>query len=154
MLGSTLALAACSPDPIEYGSVAPATAEQKAEFGRDATDRIDYATDLPVVEYFCVNTIGSACPADIEERLASYYTTSQRTRVDVADAFARYRATIDLGDPEALISDEDYVEAAYQVTFGRELDPSGRASNLGFVLETGQRKAMLRTLLESQEFAS
>ncbi len=46
----------------------------------------------------------------------------------------------------------DYFWAAYKVALAREPDEGGALSNLTFIRDGGDRKQMLRSMLESQEF--
>ncbi|MEZ5939315.1 MAG: DUF4214 domain-containing protein [Hyphomonadaceae bacterium] len=147
----SVALGACGDKgPVE--TVAPATGEQLSTFADDITDRTDRRSDAALYEFFCMNALGSACPEDIEARLAPFM--SGRTRVDLADAFARLKSSLGKADPNGIVSDEDYVTAAYQVVLGRDPDPSGWKDNMEFVKDTGDRGAFIRSLLQSQEFRS
>ena len=56
------------------------------------------------------------------------------------------------GETDQSSSDEDYLKAAYRVALGRDPDEGGAADNLTFIQDTGNRKQMLRSLLESVEF--
>ena len=153
VLGALALVAACSQEaPPAPGSVPPAGAEDKAAFGENVTKKFLPATDAAVKELFCQNALGSPCPADIDEKLAPYFTGTENTRLDVADAFARMKAAENLGDPGALITDEAYVDACYEVVLGRAPDPSGLADALSFVKRTGERKILLRAMLQSAEF--
>ena len=72
--------------------------------------------------------------------------------VDLANAFVVWVADEKDGNADRASADEDYLWAAYKVALGREPDEGGALSNLTFIKDGGDRKTMLRSMLESQEF--
>lgn len=149
-----LLAAACSPPPAPYGVTPPADAAARAAYAETITDAYKPAENVDLAEYFCVNALASPCPSDLDARLAPFRTRGVNSRLDLADAFTRMKAAADGGDPAAVISDEAYVAAAYLVVLGRPIDAEGGRDNLEFVARTGERKQMLRSLLQSAEFKS
>lgn len=150
LVAGLLAASACQ-DNSPVATVAPATGAELAAYSEKITDRADRRKDASLYEYFCKNALSSPCPADISNRLEPYLG-DDKSRVDLADAFARLKAASVASDPTAPLSDEAYVKAAYQVALGRDPDPSGCAANLKYVEDTGDRGGMMRSLLQSAEF--
>ena len=72
--------------------------------------------------------------------------------MDLAHAMGVMLADEKDGETDQSSSDEDYLKAAYRVALGRDPDEGGAADNLTFIQDTGNRKQMLRSLLESVEF--
>jgi hypothetical protein len=145
-----LSLAACDSGPTP--TVPPATAAERAEYSRDITDKADRKRDASLYEYFCMTTLDAPCPADIEQRLSVVAERGEGSRVNLADAFVHLRIAEQDGGDIGAISDEQYVDAAYQVILGRAPDEGGRASHLSFIKETGERLQFVRAALQSTEF--
>lgn len=148
-----LLLGACSKAP-EPGTVPPAGAEERAAYGADPGDQVEPQKDAAVKELFCLRVLEEPCPADIEERLARYERGSGRTRIQLADAFVQMKAGQELGDPDAPIPDQVYVEAGYNVILGRSSDPGGFNNYLDYVKRPNGRSGMIEAMLRSQEFRS
>lgn len=153
---AALVVSACSDAPPEPGSVAPAQADDRAEFGASPGDRLDARADASVKELFCLNALGEACPADIDEQLAQHAFAGLDTRIDLADAFVRINALDTLGGADAEITNEAYVAACYRVILGREPDEGGYSAQLNFINTSGvgARKTLIESMLRSDEFRS
>ncbi|MBI1340421.1 DUF4214 domain-containing protein [bacterium] len=156
LLATALLLCSCGPPPPAFGTVAPASGDELAAYSEAITERVNRATDASLYEYFCATALAAPCPADLEARLAPFRTRGAGSRLDLADAFTRLRAAIEKDDPNGIsqLSDEEYLGAAYRVALGREIDDEGGRANLEFLRRTGERKTVLRSLLQSNEFRS
>lgn len=132
----------------------PASGEKLAAYSRDISEQVELGKDAPLVQLLCKQATGAACPADIEGRLATYGFKDKLTGVDLANAFTNMMADNMDGKADQVSTDEDYLAAAYRVVLARSPDLGGAQSNLKFIRETGQRQAMLRSMLESKEFQS
>ncbi len=128
----------------------PATGAQLAHYADAITDKTSRRGDAPLYEYFCMTTLGSACPADIEAQLKPYMIGT--SRISLADAFVGLLLAHGKADPQAPATEEEYVDAAYQVVLGRKPDPAGRAANLAFIKQSGDHGTLLRSMLTSPEF--
>lgn len=144
--------AACSEG--EVGTGAPATGDAIDTYSRNITEGVRLGADADLVQLFCVNTTGAACPADIGDRLKAFGYTDGGTGVDLAYAFTLMAADAKDGQADQASSDEDYVAAAYRVALGREPDAGGAQTGLAFLKDTGERKTLLRSMLQSEEFRS
>ena len=129
-----------------------AQGEALEEYSKNIAETVDLAANPDLVQRFCKNGLGSVCPADITTQLGDYGYASGGTGVDLAHAFAVMVADKKDGDPDLTASDEDYLASAYRVALGREPDEAGAVDNLRFIADTGNRKQMLRSLLQSEEF--
>ncbi len=147
-------LAACSGSAPEPGSVGPAGQVERAAFGEGPGDKFKPVEDAAVKELFCVNALGGACPADIDDRLETYASGSTGSRIDLTDSFVLLAAAEDADEADAEIDDASYVEACYKVILGRDSDPGGYSANLDFVSRTGGRKTLIESMLRSEEFRS
>jgi len=150
---SMMLVAGCGGDPVE--AVAKADAAQGAaleEYARNIAETVELAANPDLVQRFCKNGLGGACPADITAQLSDHGYASGGTGVDLAHAFAVIVADQKDGDPDLTATDEDYLMSAYRVALGRDPDEAGAVDNLRFIQDTGNRKQMLRSLLQSQEF--
>jgi hypothetical protein len=134
------------------GGVEAAQGEALDAYARNIAETVDIAANPDLVQRFCTNGLGVACPEGIAARLGDYGYASGGTGVDLAHAFVVMVADQKDGNPDLLVTDEDYLASAYHVALGRDPDTSGAADNLRFIQDTGNRKAMLRTLLQSEEF--
>lgn len=133
---------------------APATGDAVDQYSRNITEGVSLGNDAELVQLLCVNTTGAACPADIGETLKSFGYSDGGTGVDLAYAFTLMAADAKDGQADQASTDEDFLSAAYRVALAREPDAGGAQANLAFIKDTGQRKTMLRSLLESEEFRS
>jgi len=148
-------LAACGGDPSEEIAAAqPATGPRLAEHSLNISRSVQLAVDGDLVQRFCANTSGEACPPDIVDKLKAFGFVDHQTGVDLAHAFVLMAADAKDGTPDLSSSDEDFLAASYRVALNRVPDEGGAQSNLAFIKQKGERKAMLRSLLESQEFKS
>jgi hypothetical protein len=149
-------LAACEEqDPTEAIAAAqPAAGASLEEHSLNISRSVQLAGDADLVQRFCRNTSGEACPPDIADKLKSFGFVDNQTGVDLAYAFVLMAADAKDGKSDLSSSDEDFLAAAYRVALGRVPDEGGAQSNLAFIRQNGERKAMLRSLLESQEFKS
>lgn len=153
LAGAILALAACDGDPTEQLAKAePSTGEKLAEYSSGITDIVSLGGNADLVQRFCKNAFAGACPADVATRLGEVGFMSGGTGVDLANAFVVWVADDKDGNADLASADEDYLWAAYKVALGREPDEGGALSNLTFIKDGGERKTMLRSMLESQEF--
>jgi len=153
-LGSLAGLLACGQPSGPIPTVPPAGPEERVEYSRSITDRADRRRDASLYEYFCLNALDAPCPEDIDAQLAGVTVQGDRSRLGVADGFVRLLAARRSGDADGPITDQAYLDAAYQVALGRAPDPAGAADNLAFIQNAGERELMLRSLLQSNEFRS
>jgi hypothetical protein len=147
-------LAGCGGDPTEQVAAAdPVGGDRLAEYSSNISNTVDLGADAGLVQRFCANALAAKCPADIIQKLEANGYIAGGTGVDLAGAFAVWMADEKDGNPDLSSSDEDYLWAAYKVALAREPDAGGAQSNLDFIRSpSGDRKTMLRSLLESQEF--
>lgn len=146
-------VASCGGDPGEAVAKAqPAAGDALNTYSRNIAETVDISANPDLVQRFCRNGLGGACPADITVRLEQAGYTAGGTGVDLAHAFVVMVADAKDANPDLSASDEDYLAAAYRVALGRDPDAGGAQENLRFIQDTGDRKAMLRSLLQSEEF--
>ncbi len=145
--------AGCDSDPTEQLAAAePSTSEKLAEYSAGITDIVSLGGNADLVQRFCKSAFAAACPADVATRLGEFGFLSGGSGVDLANAFVVWVADEKDGNADLSSSDEDYLWAAYKVALAREPDAGGAQSNLTFIKDGGDRKTMLRSMLESQEF--
>jgi hypothetical protein len=148
-----LSLAGCGGDAEDAVATAePAAGDTLDTYARNIADTVDIAANPDLVQRFCKNGFGGACPENITQQLADAGYASGGTGVDLAHVFVVMVADAKDGDPDLSSSDEDYLFSAYRVALGRDPDTGGAADNLRFIQDTGNRKQMLRSLLQSEEF--
>lgn len=147
-----LLLAACGDPSEAIAAAQPAAGEKLEEHSNSISRSVQLAEDADLVQRFCKNTTGAVCPADIADKLKAFGFSDNQTGVDLAYAFTLMAADTKDRTPDLASSDEDFLAASYRVALGREPDQGGALSNLAFIKEKGERKAMLRSLLESEEF--
>jgi len=153
LAGAILALVACDGDPTEQLAKAePSTGEKLAEYSSGITDIVSLGGNADLVQRFCKNAFAGACPADVATRLGEVGFMSGGSGVDLANAFVVWVADEKDGNADLASADEDYLWAAYKVALGRDPDEGGALSNLTYIKDGGDRKNMLRSMLESQEF--
>lgn len=148
----TLLLGACGDPKKAIAEADAASGEKLQEYSSNISETVDLVANPDLVQRFCKNAFGTACPADITERLADNGYGGGGTGVDLAQAFVVLLADQKDGETDQSSSDEDYLEAAYHVALGRAPDAGGAQDNLTYIQDTGNRKQMLRSLLESDEF--
>jgi hypothetical protein len=146
-----LGLAGCG-DAKKAIAEADAAAGAKLEaYSQNISETVELAASPDLVQRFCKNGFGAACPPDITDKLKDNGYVSG-TGVDLAQAFVVMLADQKDGETDQSSSDEDYLAAAYRVALGRDPDEGGAKDNLTYIQDTGNRKQMLRSLLESEEF--
>jgi Domain of unknown function (DUF4214) len=150
---ASLVLSACGGDPDEaIAKAQPATGAALERYAKDIAETVDLATSADLVQRFCKNAFGGPCPANIDATLAEHGYAGGGTGVDLAHAFVMAVADQKDRNPDLIVSDEDYFHASYRVALGREPDDGGARENLRFIQDTGNRKVMLRNMLQSEEF--
>lgn len=151
--GAFLLLAACEGDPTKpLAKAEAATGEKLAEYSSNITDIVSLGGNADLVQRFCKNAWATKCPADVAVKLGEFSFASGGSGVDLAAAFVMWAADEKDANPDLSSSDEDFIWAAYRVVLGREPDAGGALSNLQFIKDGGDRKTLLRSMLESQEF--
>ena len=153
LLAAMLALAACDGDPTEaLAKAEPAVGDKLAQYSAGITDIVSLNANADLAQRFCKNAFAARCPADVGTKLGEFGFASGGTGVDLANAFIVWVADERDGNADLASKDEDYLWAAYKVALAREPDEGGANSNLAFIKDGGDRKSMLRSLLESREF--
>lgn len=148
-----LVLGACEGDPSEQlAKAVPATGDTLAQYSAGITDMVKLGDNADLVQRFCHNAFAAPCPADVATKLGEFGYSSGNSGVDLANAFIVWVADEKDGNADLASSDEDYLWGAYKVALAREPNGDGSISNLTFIKDGGERKAMLRSLLESDEF--
>lgn len=145
-------LAACGDAKKAIAEADEAAGDKLQTYSQSISETVDLAASPDLVQRFCKNGTGTACPADITEKLNDNGYVSGGTGVDLAQAFVVMLADQKDGETDQSSSDEDYLFFAYRVALGRDPDEGGAKDNLTFIQDTGNRKQMLRSLLESDEF--
>lgn len=146
-------LSGCSGDPAEaVANAEAAKGDALEEYSRNIAETVNIAANPDLVQRFCKNGLGGPCPADINAKLTEYGYASGGTGVDLAHAFVMMAADQKDANPDLIATDEDYFATAYQVALGRDPGGGGALDNLRFIQDTGNRKLMLRSLLQSEEF--
>lgn len=148
---TALGMAACGDAKTAIAKADVAAGDKLQTYSQNISETVDLAASPDLVQRFCKNGLGAACPADITDKLKDNGYASG-TGVDLAQAFVVMLADQKDGETDLSSSDEDYVLAAYRVALGRDPDEGGAADNLTYIRDTGNRKQMLRSLLESDEF--
>jgi len=153
-LACSIALVACSGKDASQrlAEATPAVGQDLEKYSRGITRSVQIGKDAALVQRFCKNTTGQACPPDIAEKLKPFGFVDGLTGVDLAYAFVAMTADAKDGVADQSSSDEDFLVASYRVVVAREPDQGGALSNLKYIKETGERKSMLRSMLESDEF--
>jgi|GEM_PF-2532875 len=150
---SLVALGACGGDPSEkIAEASAATGEVLAKHSSRIADIISLSDDADLVQRLCANTLAEKCPVDVTARLSEYGFSGNGTGVDLAHAFANWKADELDGVKDQQSTDEIYLRAAYMTVLAREPDEGGAQSNLAFIRQGGDRRVMLRSMLESVEF--
>jgi hypothetical protein len=149
-----LALSACGPGPEAIATAKPATGPALVAYSKDITQKIDLGKNADLVQYFCQTSMQQPCPADIVARLKNYGFNGESDGVDLAYRFTLMAADAKDGNADKTASDEDFFVAAYKTILGREPDNEGAKANLELIKNSGQRKTVLRGMLQSREFQS
>jgi Domain of unknown function (DUF4214) len=149
------ALSACG-DPAgqakQLAAAQAATGAALEPYSDNITHAVDIGKNADLVQRFCKNATGQACPVDIAARLKTFGFADGQDGVKLAGAFVLMDLHENNQKGDADASDEEFLAAAYRVAFGRAPDEMGGKSNLAFIKETHERYAMLRSLLQSPEF--
>jgi hypothetical protein len=146
-----LGLAGCGDAKKAIAEADVAAGDKLEAYSHNISETVDLVASPDLVQRFCKNGFGAACPPDITDKLKDNGYVSG-TGVDLAQAFVVMRADQKDGETDQSSSDEDYLAAAYRVALGRDPDEGGAKDNLTYIQDTGNRKQMLRSLLESEEF--
>lgn len=156
VLPCALLLAACGDSAEQLAekleAAAPATGATRETYSRNITRAVQIGKDASLVQLFCANAMAARCPADIAGKLKANGFVDNLDGVDLANAFAVMTADAIDGAADMTSSDEDFLAAAYQVVLNRAPDQEGALTNLKYIKDTGERKSMLRSMLESEEF--
>ncbi len=148
---AALGLAACGDAKKAIAEADVAAGDKLQTYSENISETVDLAASPDLVQRFCKNGWGAACPPDITDKLKDNGYVSG-TGVDLAHAMVVMLADEGDGETDQSSTDEDYLKAAYRVALGRDPDEGGAADNLTFIQDTGNRKQMLRSLLQSEEF--
>lgn len=151
MAAGMLALAACGVDQGKIDAAQPATGEDLVAYSQDITKGVKLDKDAKLLQFFCHNTTGAACPPDIAASLGVYGFKNEGSGVDLAYAFTTMAADAKDGNKDRTSTDRDFLDAAYRVILNRAPDNDGAMSNLAFLAEGGERKTLLRAMLQSEE---
>lgn len=152
-VAGAVVLMSCGGDPSEAIATAePAAGSALNDYAKNIAETVDLAANPDLVQRFCKNGLGGPCPEDIADKLEQFGYASGGTGVDLAHAFVVMVADAKDGNADLSATDEDYLNSAYRVALGRDPDAGGAGDNLQFIQDTGNRKAMLRSLLQSEEF--
>lgn len=152
VLAIALLLAGCSDGGEPLSEAEPASGPALENYSRNITRAVQVGKDASLVQLFCRNATGARCPEDIVEKLKAYGFTDNLDGVDLAHAFVMMAADAKDGAADQSSTDEDFLAAAYRVILAREPDEGGALTNLNYIKDTGERKNMLRSMLESEEF--
>jgi Domain of unknown function (DUF4214) len=152
VLPAALVFAACGDSAKQLAAAQPATGATLETYSRNITRAFQLGNDASLVQLFCRNATKERCPSDIGAKLKDYGFADNLDGVDLAYAFVGIAADAKDGTPDKSSSDEDFLASAYQVVLNREPDQSGALDNLKYIKESGERKNMLRSMLESKEF--
>jgi Domain of unknown function (DUF4214) len=147
-------LAACDAKEPDITQAVPATGEVLQDYSKNITETVKIGSDGELVQYFCMNVLAGPCPADIGERLRPFGFADDATGVDLGYAFAMMAADAIDGAADFVSDDQAFLKGAYKAVLGREPDEGGGRSNLAFIQDTGQRRTLVRSMLESTEFQS
>lgn len=145
-------LPACTDPGEAVAKAEAASGDSLNTYSRNIAETVDIAANPDLVQRFCKNGFGTACPENITQQLEQHGYLGGGTGVDLAHVFVVMVADRKDGDPDMSSTDEDYLLSAYRVALGRDPDADGAQDNLRFIQDTGNRKQMLRSLLQSQEF--
>ncbi|MFT3722047.1 MAG: DUF4214 domain-containing protein [Hyphomonadaceae bacterium] len=146
-------LGACDGNPPgNLGTASPATGAALAHYSENSTDAVKLGANADLVQRFCKNMTGAACPADIGEKLSAAGFKGEGSGVDLAAAFAKMEADKIDGQADLQSTAETYFQALYRVILAREPDQDGAAANLKFLKETGERNQLARAMMQSPEF--
>ncbi len=145
-------LGGCGDAREQLSTAQPASGPALADYSRNITRSVQIGKDASLVQLFCKNATGARCPENIADKLKAYGFTDNLDGVDLANAFVMMAADAKDGAADQSSTDEDYWAAAYRVVVAREPDQGGALTNLKYIKDTGERKNMLRSMLESEEF--
>lgn len=145
-------LGACDKPVEDFATIQPATGETLQMYSKNINELVKIGKDARLVSYFCSTTLSGPCPADIGERLKLYGFAGEAAGVDLGLSFAKMAADDIDGTVDGTSDDSAFIRGAYRAVFGRDPDDSGGRSSLAFLTETGERRTLVRSMLESTEF--
>lgn len=146
-------LSACDGDPsAQLAAAPPATGAALAHYSENITHAVKLGANADLVQRFCKNMTGAACPPDIPASLSAAGFSGEGSGVVLASAFAKIEADKIDGKADQQSTAETYLRAAYKVVLAREPDEGGAQVNLKFLKDTGERDQLLRSMLQSAEF--
>ncbi len=150
---AAVVLSGCGGDPaLPLADTKPATGAALKEDSKNATEIVGLGRNADLVQRFCVNMTGAACPADIGGQLKTAGFLGEGPANELSDAFAMLEADRIDGAADLQSSDEIYVKALYRVALAREPDAGGESSNLEFLNSSNGRPVLVRAFMRSQEF--
>jgi hypothetical protein len=147
-----LLIAACSELTANLDDATAAAGEELDTYSRGITRPAQLGRDASLVQRFCVNMTKAVCAPDTAEKLKAYGFADNQTRVDLAYAFTMIAADAKDGTADQASSVEDFLSGAYLVILGREPDQDGASNHRKHINDAGDRKTVLRTMLQSAEF--
>jgi hypothetical protein len=148
------ALSSCGNAEVALSEAQPATGASLEKFSKEIHREAAIGTHAALVQRFCMNMSGAACPPDTPGRLSTYGFTDGQTGVDLGHAFVKMAADEKDGTPDQSSTDGDFIIAAYRVVLAREPDPGGAAHYAQFLAQPGEnrRGEMMLVFLKSPEF--
>lgn len=145
-------LGACDGDPtVELAAAAPASGAALAQYSENITKSVKLGANADLVQRFCKNVTSAPCAADIAGKLKAA-GFGDGDGVDLAYAFTVTEADRLDGQADGASTPEIFLQAAYKVVVAREPDQEGALVNLQFIKENGERKLLVRSMLQSPEF--
>lgn len=162
-------LGGCEPDPTPVAeisgpapnasaesSVANAPVSPLIEYSRNLDSPVSLSRDSVLFSFFCKAIEGGECEASTQSKLTLEGFVDGQTVSDLAYAAvvvkAKRTAAENASSPSVVISDEQFVNAAYVVVLGRMPDPMGLKGNLDYLSTSNDRKGVVRAIIGSPEF--
>ena len=146
-------LGGCEDKPVQdLADARPATGEALDGYAKDATEIVSVGRNGDLVQRFCVNMSGAACPAGVAEQLKTAGFAGEGPANELGDAFTKLEADRLDGSADLKSSDEIYVKALYRVALAREPDAGGEASHVKFLKGGNGRLGLVRAFMQSPEF--
>jgi hypothetical protein len=152
-------LAGCGDPAKDLAKAEPAAGASLEEMSREIRHDAQISKVAALVQRFCRNMSGAACPPDTTERLKPYGFTDGNSGVALAHAFVKMAADAKDGVADQQSNDEDFISAAYRVAFAREPDPPGAQHYAVYLKKpavggVSRRDEMIVILIQSPEFQS
>lgn len=149
-------LSGCSEGDVSQKLVAakPAAGSQLRHYAETAKETVRLGANADLVQRFCKNQTGAACPINIADELKAEGFDGEGSVVDLAAAFTDIEADKLDHQQDHASSTDIFFQAAYRTVLAREPDPAGAQANLKFLQDGGERKQLLRAMLTSAEFAN